>query len=484
VFTAQKPDEKQPSCSSKGCHEEEIKKHLPHSNSDKLCKSCHQSNGKEHPSSAVKGFSLIEQTPELCNGCHVQPNKTENRTIRAVKNQVKMKFPHPPVSEGCDGCHSGHQSKYGSLLKEAYPNGNYTEGKTEAFALCFGCHETDLLNKERTSKSTNFRDGRKNLHFVHINKEKGRNCSLCHDIHGSNKEHLVVDKVQFGKWLMPLNFVKTETGGSCAPGCHKLLSYKSKLDETIKSASLSGKIILGEGIDKKKVPGIFVHIMKKDNTERFNLKVDVELNFKTDDIIPGKYLAWIDSLQLSALHAETNMPSVSFEIKSDSESVNIASVRLLIRSHAEIVKGEELPEIVVPEVSKLMSPQKQEIKVLDPFQEFKRDLSRIFNYRSGYRDFSLSPELKNFMDSLSVYLTSHPNSRLVLEVHTDNSGTIDELQKFSNLYSKKLVDYLRAKGIKSNRILSRGRGSLQPVATNLTPEGRIKNKRIEMKILE
>ena len=31
---------------------------------------------------------------------------------------------------------------------------------------------------------------------------------------------LIADSVAFGSWKLPLKFVKTESGGSCAPGCH------------------------------------------------------------------------------------------------------------------------------------------------------------------------------------------------------------------------------------------------------------------------
>ena len=33
------------------------------------------------------------------------------------------------------------------------------------------------------------------------------------------------DSVPYGNWTMPINFKRTETGGSCAPGCHKAFAY-------------------------------------------------------------------------------------------------------------------------------------------------------------------------------------------------------------------------------------------------------------------
>ena len=97
------------------------------------------------------------------------------------------------------------------------------------FALCFTCHKRDLLQYPDTSFATDFRDGERNLHYLHVNnKQKGRSCVLCHDLHGGSKPKLIADSVPFGKWRLPLKFVKTETGGSCSPGCHKPQSYDRK----------------------------------------------------------------------------------------------------------------------------------------------------------------------------------------------------------------------------------------------------------------
>jgi hypothetical protein len=92
--------------------------------------------------------------------------------------------------------------------------------------LCFGCHERDLVRKQVTSSATKFRDGERNLHHLHVNDgQKGRSCKLCHAIHGGTNSVLVADSVPFGQWNLPLRFVKTETGGGCAPGCHKPQHY-------------------------------------------------------------------------------------------------------------------------------------------------------------------------------------------------------------------------------------------------------------------
>jgi len=74
-------------------------------------------------------------------------------------------------------------------------------------------------------RSTKFRNGKKNLHFVHANKAvKGRTCRACHEVcaecQSSGFPKHVVESVGFSYWKMPMNFIPNANGGSCAPGCH------------------------------------------------------------------------------------------------------------------------------------------------------------------------------------------------------------------------------------------------------------------------
>jgi hypothetical protein len=48
---------------------------------------------------------------------------------------------------------------------------------------------------------------------------------MCHSVHGTDNPKLIQDSVEFGKWNLPLKFVKTDTGGGCSPGCHRPQFY-------------------------------------------------------------------------------------------------------------------------------------------------------------------------------------------------------------------------------------------------------------------
>ena len=136
-------------------------------------------------------------------------------------------FPHGPVADGdCVACHDPHASPNFRVLKERYPRRYYAPFSFRSYGLCFTCHDKPFILNEETDWLTGFRDGHRNLHFLHVNrKEKGRKCTNCHDIHASIKPKHIRETSVFGTWEMELLFEKTETGGSCDPGCHEQRSY-------------------------------------------------------------------------------------------------------------------------------------------------------------------------------------------------------------------------------------------------------------------
>jgi predicted CXXCH cytochrome family protein len=134
---------------------------------------------------------------------------------------------HGPIKQkDCSGCHDPHGSENFRILRNPYPPTFYKPFAVENYNLCFGCHEKSLVLDPETTRLTNFRNGGTNLHFTHVNKAvKGRTCRACHETHASNFPKHIREAVPFGAWELPVNFQKTETGGSCTPGCHKVKKY-------------------------------------------------------------------------------------------------------------------------------------------------------------------------------------------------------------------------------------------------------------------
>ncbi|MBU8911474.1 MAG: TolC family outer membrane protein [Desulfobacterales bacterium] len=77
-------------------------------------------------------------------------------------------------------------------------------------------------------------------------------------------------------------------------------------------------------------------------------------------------------------------------------------------------------------------------------------------------------------------------SEFMIEVigHTDSTGSIEYNQKLSEARAQSVYDELKKAGISEDRLLSNGKGELEPVATNETAEGRQKNRRTEFKLTQ
>ena len=65
--------------------------------------------------------------------------------------------------------------------------------------------------------------------------------------------------------------------------------------------------------------------------------------------------------------------------------------------------------------------------------------------------------------------------------HTDSSGSRSTNLALSQARADAVRDYLADKGLPVSRFEAMGVGPDQPVATNATPEGRAKNRRIEFR---
>ncbi len=88
-----------------------------------------------------------------------------------------------------------------------------------------------------------------------------------------------------------------------------------------------------------------------------------------------------------------------------------------------------------------------------------------------------TPTLKLIGDMLA----EHPELKLAVEGHTDNTGTAAANQTLSQKRAQAIVAYLTATfHVDAARLTPKGMGQTKPVGTNDTPEGRQANRRVEL----
>jgi len=76
-------------------------------------------------------------------------------------------------------------------------------------------------------------------------------------------------------------------------------------------------------------------------------------------------------------------------------------------------------------------------------------------------------------------------TKLKIVGHTDNVGDAGSNLTLSKGRANSVVEYLVNRGISRNRFqLVDGKGDTAPIATNATPAGKAKNRRVEITLLD
>ncbi len=118
---------------------------------------------------------------------------------------------------------------------------------------------------------------------------------------------------------------------------------------------------------------------------------------------------------------------------------------------------------------------------LDPDDDFVKIGAPVIlegiNFESSKAGITSTSE-KTLRDVLKT-LQTYPDIYIEISGYTDNSGSAKLNQKLSQERADAVKDWLVIHGIDSTRITAKGYGSDKPIASNKTPEGRAKNRRIE-----
>ncbi|KHJ37706.1 putative lipoprotein YiaD [Pedobacter glucosidilyticus] len=98
--------------------------------------------------------------------------------------------------------------------------------------------------------------------------------------------------------------------------------------------------------------------------------------------------------------------------------------------------------------------------------------------------FNIKTESKVELEKLIEFLTENPKVVIEIRGFTDDIGDNQSNLLLSQNRSKSVYSYLLTAGINENRIKYKGFGESNPIADNLTPEGRASNRRTEFVITE
>jgi outer membrane protein OmpA-like peptidoglycan-associated protein len=96
--------------------------------------------------------------------------------------------------------------------------------------------------------------------------------------------------------------------------------------------------------------------------------------------------------------------------------------------------------------------------------------------------YALRGTSRNTLNDLATNFRQYPDNRIIVEGHTDSTGSDAHNQQLSENRAAAVADYLIDQGVASSKIVVYGFGEARAKTTNETAEGRQLNRRVEIHI--
>ena len=146
------------------------------------------------------------------------------------------------------------------------------------------------------------------------------------------------------------------------------------------------------------------------------------------------------------------------------------------RPEAEVVEvAEEPAPVIVPEpVAAIPEPQPEPYNACD-------HLNGVLEGVNFHTDSArLTTTATQILDELAFTLQDCSTTPVTISAHTDSVGAESYNQGLSERRASSVVNYLTNRGIDGGRLTSSAYGETAPIDTNDTPEGRQRNRRVEL----
>ncbi len=112
----------------------------------------------------------------------------------------------------------------------------------------------------------------------------------------------------------------------------------------------------------------------------------------------------------------------------------------------------------------------------------KLEIPSDISFSTG--SYAIQPNFRSVLDQFASSLQDNPATRISIVGHTDSSGSDAINNPLSVNRAASTRDYLSSRGVSMGRMSIDGRGAREPIAGNETPEGRARNRRVEIFVAE
>ena len=134
------------------------------------------------------------------------------------------------------------------------------------------------------------------------------------------------------------------------------------------------------------------------------------------------------------------------------------------------------------EFTNFEEPEPLELDGIKGKQLLNGEIISLDNLQFDSGSATLLPKTKNELNRLAEIMRQHPYLKLDIFGHTDNTGGSSANRKLSQGRAQAVATYLHELGIPDKRLSAKGFGEQYPIASNNTPSGRLKNRRVEFRL--
>lgn len=250
---------------------------------------------------------------------------------------------------------------------------------------------------------------------------------------------------------------------------------------------------------ESKTPGTIAYsgnITNKDGTPLPGAVINIKDN-NTGKLVDTYYSNATDGTYYFVLHRGENY-NITFEAGGylfQSENINVPKGDIYSQVTNVIVLDSNhrtrKDSAAAAESMKKLAATKSEISkniVLEPIKDKAITTLKNIFFATGKSD--LSSQSKAELDNIYKLLKENSNINIEISGHTDNTGTDKINIKLSQDRAGAVVTVLTKKGIAANRLIPKGYGSSNPIASNTLPDGKPdkegmrQNRRVELKVIE
>jgi outer membrane protein OmpA-like peptidoglycan-associated protein len=160
---------------------------------------------------------------------------------------------------------------------------------------------------------------------------------------------------------------------------------------------------------------------------------------------------------------------------------NNSAVALIIASDVGGSEGIYISKQMDLQATDMGATQLKGVKILRVGEGIKVTFDGDLMFRKNSS--RLSEQSKRNLDRLAETLVKYDKTKLIIEGHTDGTGSATHNQTLSEQRAQAVALYLSMRKIQPDRIKVSGYGETQPLFANTTEAGRTQNRRVELVII-